>query len=37
MTILDLPKPFLNPNNPDAFIDCWGREECAKKVRQGLF
>lgn len=29
-------KPFLNPNNPDAFVDCWGREECMKKVKKGL-
>lgn len=30
-------KPFLNPNNPNAFVDCWMRDVCAKKVRNGLF
>ncbi len=30
-------RPFLNPNNPNTFIECWGREECMKKVRKGLF
>lgn len=30
-------KPFLNANNPNAFIECWGREECMKKARKGLF
>ena len=30
-------RPFLNPNNPNAFIECWGREECVRKVRKCLF
>lgn len=30
-------KPLLNPNNPNAFIECWGRDICVKKVRNGLF
>ena len=30
-------KTFLNPNNPNTFIECWGREECMRKVRKGLF
>lgn len=30
-------RPFLNPDNPDAFIECWGRDECMRKVKKGLF
>lgn len=30
-------RSFLNPNNPNAFIECWGREECVRKARKCLF
>lgn len=30
-------RPFLNPNNPNAFIECWGRKECVQKMRKKIF
>lgn len=30
-------KPFLNVTNPNAFIECWGREECISRLKRGYW